>query len=116
MEFALLGLLLLFNPNAEPMSKQDMYLEGAYMALHVADWGQTRDIAMRPQYWEVNPIIGRQPTVKQVDEYMITSAILHAGVVKSLPKKYRTHAQMITIGIKAGFVRHNARIGLKVNF
>jgi hypothetical protein len=116
MEFALLGLLLLFNPNAEPMSKQDMYLEGAYMALHVADWGQTRDGAIRPEYYEKNPIMGRNPSINEVDKYMLSTAILHAGITKSLPRKYRDKFQLVTIGVEIGVVKRNASLGVKVRF
>jgi hypothetical protein len=127
---ALLGLLLMFNPNAEPMRQQDIALEATYMAFHIADWGQTRDLSTRhcdsPPYnniqnclggfFEGNPIIGAKPTTEEVDRYMLSTAILHAGIVKSLPSKYREKFQMLTIGIEAGFVHYNAKMGLKVNF
>jgi hypothetical protein len=100
------------------------------MAFHIADWGQTRDISMRhcdsPQYRgaykcyggysDINPFIGDKPSMDEVDRYMLSTAILHAGITKSLPRKYREKFQLVTIGIEAGFVHHNAKLGLKVRF
>ena len=113
---ALIVMLLFFNPNAEPMSRQDIALEATYMAFHVADWGQTRDITMSPNYGEGNHILGRDPSIERINRYFLSTAILHAGIVKSLSKEYRTIFQTITISIEAGFVRHNASVGMKVNF
>jgi hypothetical protein len=125
-----LALLLLLNPNADKMSKKDLALEAAYMGFHAIDWGQTRDIALNhcdsPDFnnmsdceggrSENNPFIGSKPTTEEVDKYMLSTALLHAGITRSLPKKYRKKFQMLTIGMEAGFVHHNAKIGLKVRW
>jgi hypothetical protein len=54
---------------ADPWSRQDIALEGAYIVLHVVDWGQTRDIASQPdKYHEsFNPFLGEHPSREKVD-------------------------------------------------
>ncbi len=45
------------------------------VVLHCVDWLQTRNIAKTPDRWrEKNPILGRHPTLKQVNWWFGTSA------------------------------------------
>ena len=97
----------------------DTAMESLYLAAHVADWGQTRDIAQQcgsGTYAETNPIIGRCPSVGRVNTYFFTTALIHAGVATMLPKKYRRLFQVGTLGMEIGYISNNAKIGLKVSF
>ncbi|MFB6225163.1 MAG: hypothetical protein ABEI13_01780, partial [Candidatus Paceibacteria bacterium] len=87
---------------------QDTKRQVVYYAFHLADWGQTLDIADRcvprdePITFtegnspyenaavENNPILGRCPDRSEVNAYFLTTAILHYGVARALPPKWRT--------------------------
>lgn len=115
----LLCVLFLLFPAASPASdwtKADTAREATYLALHVADWGQTRDIANNPGYWETNPILGEHPSIRRVDTYFVFTGILHVGVAYLLPSRWREAFQLTTTGIEAAFVYSNNSIGLKVHF
>lgn len=114
---AIAGVLLLFNPNADPMTKEQKVTQGAYLSVHAIDWGQTRYIAKNPGgHSELNPILGEHPSVGEVDRYMAATALLHTGITKSLPSKYRKYWQIFTIGVEAGTVTRNIQMGVKVDF
>lgn len=96
---------------------QDTMLEATWMVLHIIDWGQTLDIARNPhRFYEINPIMGRHPSVGKVNSYMLASAIIHPLISYHLPQPYRKYWQYVTISISGGLVIHNFNIGLKVRF
>ena len=100
-------------------SKKDTYWEAAYMATHLADWGQTLDIASQCEsgaYYETNPVMGKCPSAQTVNAYFIGTALLHYGVAKALPRKYRRMFQAGTIGMELSYITNNASIGLNVKF
>ncbi len=98
-------------------SGSDTAREVVWQGLHVADWGQTLEIARNPvDYHEVNPVIGKHPSVRRVNLYMLSSAVVHAGVSYVLPEKVKVYWQYLSIGISAGCVARNYNIGLGVKF
>ncbi len=102
---------------ADPWSKQDIALEATYFAFHLLDWGQTRDIAIRDgRYHELNPILGKHPSLDQVNLYFLGTGLLHPVITNFLPKKYRSWFQGVTIGISGACVIRNFNIGLRINF
>jgi hypothetical protein len=112
-------LLAAFAPVVQAMNEDDMLWETVYLASHVADWGQTRDIASQCRsgsYIETNPIIGRCPTHARVNLYFITTALLHIGTVHFLPSQYRRWFQWGTTGMELTYVNNNAEIGLQMRF
>ena len=114
---AIAGILLLFNPDVEPMTKEQKVMQGTYLTVHAIDWGQTRYAAEHPgEFQEDNSILGRNPSAGEINRYMAASAILHTGITKSLPSKYRKAWQVFTIGFEVGVVHQNAQIGVKVDF
>lgn len=87
------------------------------MALHVADWGQTLDIADHPErFYERNPVLGRHPSRGEVNRWFLGTALLHPVVSYVLPKPYREVWQYVTIGVEVGCVGSNARIGVGFGF
>lgn len=109
--------LFTFPAAASDWTKEDTAWQATYLALHVADWGQTRDAAAQPgRYAEQNPMLGEHPSQKRIDSYFAATAILHTAVAYALPPDWRRTWQHITIGVEAGVVCRNARIGLQVNF
>ena len=103
---------------ADGWTDGDTVRETAYLMLHVADWGQTRNIAHRKGegYWEMNPILGKYPSIKRIDSYMAFSMLAHIGIAYALPRGWREAFQYTTVGIKAGVVFNNNSIGLRVDF
>lgn len=116
----LLPLLLLVPAcsKADDWTKADTAREAAYLILHIADWGQTRNIVHRRDegYWEINPALGKYPSIKRVDSYFTFTAIAHIGIAYVLPRGWRESFQYTTSGIEAGLVINNNSIGLRVDF
>lgn len=107
------------DKSANRWTMQDTLWEAAYLMTHVADWGQTRDISAQcgsGGYYEVNPVIGRCPSMSRVNLYFLSTALLHAGTATLLPKKYRRFFQTSTMVMEIGYITNNYNIGLKVNF
>lgn len=112
-------LLLSFTPAQafDQWTKTDTTFQIAYTTLHVMDWGQTLDISKNTEKWhETNPILGRHPSCEKVNYYFATTLIGHTAIAYILPKDYRRIWQMVWIGIEAGYVIHNASIGIKMRF
>ena len=99
-------------------TKADTAWQLGYLALHVADWGQTRNIVKREGegYYETNPILGRSPSLRRVDTHFAVTALAHTAISYALPPDWRRRWQMVTIGIEAGYVGYNYSIGLKMDF
>ena len=117
----LISVFMLFFVSAQvhAWSKKDTYWQAAYLATHIADWGQTLDISSQCEsghYYETNVIMGRCPNAQTVNTYFIATALLHYGVAHALPPKYRRMFQMGTIGMELSYVSSNASIGLNIKF
>ncbi len=112
--------LFIFMSNTSfAWSEKDSIWQTAYLATHIADWGQTRDIASQCEsggYYETNPVIGRCPSKDWVNTYFFTTALLHTGIARLLPSKYRRMFQVGTLGMELSYIANNARIGLSVEF
>lgn len=111
---------------ADEWTYADTYRETAFQVLHVIDWGQTRYIAEHPdyginqsgKYHEVDSawLIGKNPSVIDVDRLMLATAILHPIISYYIPRGWREAFQYLTIGMKLNNVIGNASIGIKVEF
>lgn len=98
-------------------TKADMNYQVAYTVLHLIDWGQTRYISKHPnEHYEINPLIGKHPSIGRVNTFMISSLILHTGISYLLPSKYRRMWQISTGTVKSGLIIHNDSIGIKIDF
>lgn len=109
-------------------STTEIVQEVIWQGLHVIDWGQTKDIAKRPdEYYEKNTWLGEHPSIDEVNQYMMITALLHLGISWALPNNLefkvfdysfnpRTVWQCITIVGTVSTVSHNHNIGLRMNF
>lgn len=113
--FFLILFLLIYTPVfASDWTKADTAREVAWEVLHLVDWGQTLDIARNPQrFYEINPTLGRHPSVGKVNLYMGAWAVAHPVVSYILPKKYRLYWQWGTIFVTTGCVINNQIIGVR---
>ena len=74
----------------------DADLEATYLALHITDYLQTRQIAKAPEtYRELNPLLSEHPRIHQVNQYFVLTAIAHVAIAESLPKKYSKIFQLL---------------------
>lgn len=109
----LLVVLVPMTVSADEWTKADTAREAAYLALHVADWGQTLDIADHPERWhETNPVLGSHPSRGEVNGWFAATALLHPVVSYLLPKPYREMWQYGTIGLELYCVGNNYSIGI----
>lgn len=110
-------LLSSFTAHADEWTKEDTYLEITYLAIHIADWGNTLYIADHPEdYHEINPILGRHPSRSRVNNYFMITGLLHPAISYALPQPYRQYWQYATVGIEAGVVGWNLSIGIGFGF
>jgi len=110
---------LLISTAANAWSKKDTYWQTAYLVTHIADWGQTLDIASQcngGNYYETNVVMGKCPSSQTVNTYFLATALLHYSIAHSLPPKYRRMFQVGTIGMELSYISSNASIGLNVKF
>ena len=102
---------------AENWTKGDTYREIVFLSLHFLDWQTTLDVAKQPQdYQEYNPILGKHPTVSEVNNYFLLTGATHIILSYYLPNEYRRAFQYITIGISGTAVTNNLSCGLKFQF
>jgi hypothetical protein len=102
---------------ADEWTSADSYREAAYLVVDAVDWVQTRNIARNPIYHhENNPILGRHPSVKQVDKYFAFEAIANFGIAYVLPKDWRAGLQYVSIGVEIDCVSHNHKLGISSKF
>ena len=102
---------------AENWSWTDTALETTYVALTVVDWGQTRNIVnSKGEYSEINPILGRHPSMGKVDTLIPAGIITHGLIAMALPPKYRRYWQVFFIGFESANVISNYQAGLRVDF
>ncbi len=123
---------------ADKWTKQNIIMEGMYQLLHFIDWSQTRYIAKSPSssrriidfvdwekkkyvfkypkpFSEMNPVIGRHPSVSRVDQYFLITTFLHLAISHYLPENYRVAWQGMTIFVSGGMVGHNYSVGIKLD-
>jgi hypothetical protein len=125
-------LLLLSSPAfaADPWTTADTWRETAYLVVDAVDWLQTRNMArsnwtarVYGDTWyqdhyisEVNPIMGKHPSVKRVDRFFALEMLTHFGFAYALPKDWRAGFQYVSIGVELGFVQHNRTMGISAKF
>lgn len=114
----LLVLLILSSTSyaTDVWTKKDTTYQAICLTLKAVDWLQTKEIARNPNYYELNPILGKYPSQNEVDLYFASTAIAHTIIAYYLPKKYRRIWQCVFIGIQAGCVGHNINAGINIHF
>ncbi len=87
------------------------------MAVRSADWAQTVEISRSPdRNYEFNPVLGRHPSVSQVNTYFILGTTTEVLATALWPEEYETALlilQGLAIAASTGLVVHNSSTGLK---
>jgi len=112
---ALSALMLLGCTTYRPpkWTKADTVRQGAYTAFHVVDWQQTREVADRNDFYEMNPILGPNPSRDQVDLYFLGTWVVMTGAAYLLPRPWRERLQYVGIVVESGVVTRNFAMGLR---
>lgn len=82
-------------------------------ALIVIDWAQTRYIATHKEYEEANPLLGRNPTLGEVNRHFVIVLGLHYLVNKT---KYKNPWNQGFIIAETYAVLRNRYLGVGVKF
>jgi len=86
--------LLCFGCATDPWTKEQVLLQGVMSSLNIIDWGQTLDIADKPnEYYETNPILGKHPDRGEVNRYFASTMMLKVLITHLLPFEYRKNIE-----------------------
>ena len=112
--------IMLVNTNTcfafDKWTKQEKQRQIILTILHCTDYFQTCEIVKNDKYYEMNPILGRHPSMEQLNYYAISSLLLKTAITHVLPHKYRKYAQCVFIGLSGGAVLNNYSIGIRIGF
>lgn len=101
-------------------TSRDTAWQSGYLLVHAVDWGQTREVADHCEKegmpHEHNIILGECPSIREVNTYFLTTAILHTGISRWLEARPRRVFQIITFALELNIVRRNYNLGLSVHF
>jgi hypothetical protein len=112
----LLVLFALSGCAAPPLSSKEWRLEAAFLTAGALDYAQTRDIKNHPGVHEVNPLLGRHPSDKQIRSYFLAAGLAHVGITRLLPRPYRVPWQLGTLTLQVITLQRNHQLGLRLDF
>ena len=81
-----------------------------------ADWLQTRYIAKYDSHTEMNPLLGRNPSVAKVDLYFISSLLFANVLGEWLPGSWSDRFYFGLFMSESAVVTRNKQIGVGVYF
>ena len=104
------------NPLQHSAPLSDKHRAGviAYNVVSAVDMLQTREIQSNPEYTEMNPLIG--DTDGEIAGYFVAKSVLHYGITRIIPEKYRTGWLTISIVPSIVAVGNNHSIGVDMKF
>lgn len=105
--------LIICSSGCASWTKGDLARQAGYTVLHVVDWQQSREIASNDDFYELNPVLGKDPSREEVDLYFATSYLFVTGVAHVLPGKWRQVWQYTIIGVEFANVGRNYYLGLR---
>lgn len=89
-------------------------LEGAFVLSILLDWKQTLTIARSPNQWhEYNKILGKHPTVAEVNRYFIGVLIAQFAIWKLAPENVTNYLLAAGLTLESIVVARNYNIGIK---
>ena len=84
------------------------------LAAHAVDWSQTITIARNPDVWyETNPLLGRHPTVSEVNRHFLLGGLAVLALAAYLPE-YRLAILGAYAALEIGVASNNARLGIRM--
>lgn len=116
----LLAVLLLLFPcavRAGDWELIDRQLAATALVATTMDWAQTRTIAKNPQqFYEMNPLLGRHPSMGDVNRHFVGAIAIGTVVAFSLPKTERRWFLGGAAALEIGVVAHNLSVGIRMDF
>jgi hypothetical protein len=104
-------------PSSKRWTATNKALAGAAFAGMLGDWLTTVDISRnRPYRSEMNPILGSQPSVGNVNTYFALATAGSGLIANALSPKLRNLFLGGLSAVELASVLHNRKIGLKFNF
>ena len=101
----------------DPWSEVQQASGIALGTLLVVDYLQTRQIAKQPEvYHELNPVLGKHPSISTVNTYFAGVAILGYLTLDALPSDMRSWALGAGIVLELTVTADNNTIGLKARW
>lgn len=101
----------------DPWSEDQQASGIALGTLLIVDYLQTRQIAKQPEiYHEINPVIGKHPSISTVNTYFAGVAILGYLALDALPSDMRSWTLGAGIVLELTVTAHNNTIGLKTRW
>lgn len=92
-----------------------IWLAPALLAM-AGDWLQTIDIARNPEkFSEVNPLLGRDPSVGQVNTLVGLGAATLVGANFLLPRKWARLLDQVVLAVEVMALVSNHRQGIRFN-
>lgn len=110
-------IILLIFPSisfADEWTNNDSKLQIMYSVFHIIDWNQTIEIGKSKEYQEDNIVLGKNPNRQNVNQYFLSTLILHYIISINLDRPYRTIWQGITIVLEQDCIRNNIKNGFKI--
>jgi len=102
---------------ADKWTKAEIGLQTLSTSLQIIDWGQTLDIADKPdQYSEINPIVGEHPSRGRVNTYFAVSVLSNILIAHLLPSTWRKVWLGSRIAVSGYLINKSYGIGLRINF
>ena len=107
------ALTVTYTAKAEDSLRVNYVLMNTTLAI---DWLQTREISRNPNFFELNPILGKYPSKRDVDLYFLTATILINVGARALPPKYERHFINAVSTIQLFTIGRNAALGVNLRF
>lgn len=104
--------LFLFITSTPIVAKEVNWYRVAANATITMDWLQTRYIAKYDSHHELNPVLGRNPSVDKVDLYFASSLLLANVLGEWMPGNWSKNFYLGLSLSETGVVARNHRIGV----
>lgn len=118
-----MSVLPLFAKAGDDWNTSQKMIGGAALAATFIDYGQTRWIAIHCNdrervncYGEINPLLGRHPSVGRVNTYFAIVPALEFVIADNLSSEKRTVFLSAIAGLEIGITAHNAHVGYRISF
>lgn len=107
---------LTLNAQADELSRDDILGTAAVLTTFAIDYRQTLDIKNHPGMYETNPILGKNPTDRQVKQYFVGASLVTLAAVYLMPAEYRKYFIGGALVMQIYTVGNNKRLGLRATF
>lgn len=98
------------------LEKHSTSIQLLHNSLIIADWLQTREISVNPNFVELNKDLGLHPTLPEVNRFFLREIALQNAAPLILPKKWRKYWHTYGSVYRYDFVKNNHQLGIDFKF